>query len=71
MGAKELQQIPGVGKSLSKDLVALGYRQVSELINPATKYIAFRASGRCRNKAQCAGKGHSLAKHWNAGPAPA
>ncbi len=40
-------------------------------INPATIYIAFRASGRRRNKAQCAGKGHSLAKHWNAGPVPA
>ena len=43
----------------------------SALINPATIYIAFRASGRRRNKAQCAGKGYPLAKHWNAGPAPA
>ncbi len=45
MGAKELQQIPGVGKSLSKDLVALGYRQVSELkdANPETMYTRLMA----------------------------
>ena len=29
--AKELQTIPGIGKSLSKDLVDLGYKKVSEL----------------------------------------
>jgi hypothetical protein len=28
---KELQTIPGVGKSISKDLYELGYRSVSEL----------------------------------------
>ena len=28
---KELQKIPGIGKSLSKDLVDLGYRKVNEL----------------------------------------
>ena len=29
--AKELQIIPGVGKSLSQDLVDLGYRKVEDL----------------------------------------
>ena len=28
---KEFQQIPGVGKSIAKDLYDLGYRSVSEL----------------------------------------
>lgn len=28
---KELQKIPGIGKSLSKDLFDLGYRKVNEL----------------------------------------
>ena len=28
---KELQTIPGVGKSISKDLLDLGYRKVAEL----------------------------------------
>ena len=28
---KEFQRIPGVGKSLSKDLVDLGYQKVNEL----------------------------------------
>jgi len=28
-----LQQIPGVGKSIAADLQALGYRRVSDLIN--------------------------------------
>ena len=37
---KELQQIPGIGRSLSKDLVDLGYRKVNELKgeNPETMY---------------------------------
>ena len=29
--AKELQTIPGIGKSLSQDLVDLGYQKVAEL----------------------------------------
>lgn len=38
--AKKLQAIPGVGKSLSQDLVDLGYRKVSELRseNPESMY---------------------------------
>lgn len=37
---KELQQIPGIGRSLSKDLVDLGYRKVNELKgeNPEMMY---------------------------------
>lgn len=37
---KEFQRIPGVGKSLSKDLVDLGYQKVNELKgeNPETMY---------------------------------
>lgn len=37
---KELQKIPGIGKSLSKDLIDLGYRAVDELTdeNPETMY---------------------------------
>ncbi|HIP53316.1 MAG TPA: pathogenicity locus [Chromatiales bacterium] len=31
MGAKALQRIPGVGKSLSADLLALGYHDVADL----------------------------------------
>ncbi len=30
-GLKELQTIPGVGKSLAKDLIDLGYQKVNEL----------------------------------------
>jgi hypothetical protein len=30
---KELQKIPGVGKSISQDLYDLGYRSIAELIN--------------------------------------
>ncbi len=41
------------------------------IINPTTIYIRFRASGSCQDKAQCAGKGHSLAKCCNAVLAPA
>ncbi len=37
---KELQIIPGIGKSLSQDLVDLGFRKVTELkdANPDTMY---------------------------------
>ncbi len=35
-----------------------GTAPLNGIINPATIYIPFRASGRRRNKAQCAGKGH-------------
>ena len=37
---KEFQKIPGVGDSLSKDLVALGYQKINELKgeNPETMY---------------------------------
>lgn len=37
---KDLQKIPGVGRSISKDLVDLGYRKVNELKgeNPETMY---------------------------------
>ena len=37
---KKLQIIPGIGKSLSRDLVDLGYRTVSDLSgeNPETMY---------------------------------
>ena len=37
---KEFQIIPGVGKSLGKDLVDLGYREVNDLKgeNPETMY---------------------------------
>lgn len=37
---KELQTIPGVGNSLSQDLVDLGYRKVNELkdADPETMY---------------------------------
>ena len=41
------------------------------IINPATIYVVFRASGRCWIKAQCAGNGHSIGKRCNAGPVPA
>ena len=38
--AKELQTIPGIGNSLSQDLVDLGYRKVNELKgeDPETMY---------------------------------
>ncbi len=38
--SKEFQIIPGVGKSLSQDLVDLGYKKVTELKgeNPETMY---------------------------------
>ncbi|RLC29631.1 MAG: pathogenicity locus [Deltaproteobacteria bacterium] len=38
---KKLQAIPGVGKSLSKDLADLGYQAVEELKNekPETMYL--------------------------------
>ena len=37
---KELQKIPGIGKSISKDLIDLGYRAINELAgeNPETMY---------------------------------
>lgn len=37
---KDLQKIPGVGRSISKDLVDLGYRKINELKgeNPETMY---------------------------------
>jgi len=37
---KDLQKIPGVGRSISKDLVDLGYRKVNELKGkkPETMY---------------------------------
>lgn len=37
---KEFQTIPGIGKSLSKDLVDLGYRKIIDLKdeNPETMY---------------------------------
>ncbi len=37
---KELQIIPGIGKSLSQDLVDLGFRKMTELkdANPDTMY---------------------------------
>ncbi len=38
--SKELQKIPGIGKSLSKDLIDLGYREINALDgeNPETMY---------------------------------
>ena len=39
---KQLQLIPGIGKSLSRDLVDLGYRKVNELGNyPANRWGLF------------------------------
>jgi hypothetical protein len=41
--ARELQRIPGVGKSIAQDLIGLGFRRVEELrgVDPEALYLRF------------------------------
>jgi hypothetical protein len=50
LALKEFMQIPGVGKSIAKDLLDLGYRSVSDLINqdPEKMYEKFCVLKGCR-----------------------
>lgn len=49
LALKEFMQIPGVGKSIAKDLLDLGYRSISDLKNenPENMYDNFCALKGC------------------------